>query len=156
MHRLESPSPSKIIGLVEILEDLDKSIDIARLDDQLDEERTTLMNLLDDAESLKLITVSNGDVSLTETGRKFLGSSIEQRKKILKGLVVDVEPFHSLIKYFNSLKIKQVPKEDVVRYLGEIFPPGQNDDIFNMVMNWGRYAKLLSYDSDVGLVVLND
>jgi NitT/TauT family transport system ATP-binding protein len=156
MHRLESTGPNSLIGLLEILEDLDKSTDIARLDDQLDEERTTLMNLLDDAESLKLIAVSNGDVSLTETGRKFLGSNIEQRKKTLKGLIREVEPFHSLIKYFNSLNTRQVPKEEVGRYLGEIFPPGQNDDIFKIVINWGRYTKLFSYDSDVGLVVLLD
>jgi NitT/TauT family transport system ATP-binding protein len=156
MHRLETTSPNSLIGLLEILEDIGKSTDIAKLDDSLDEERTMLMNLLDDAESLKLLTVSNGDASLTEIGKKFLDSNIEQRKRLLKALVKDVEPFHSLINFFKSLNTTEVPKEDVVRYLGEIFPPGEHDDTFRVVLNWGRYTKLFSYDSDVGLIVFQD
>ena len=156
MHRLETSSPNSLIGLLEILEDIGKSTDIAKLDDSLDEERTMLMNLLDDAESLNLITIANGDVTLTETGKKFLDSSIPQRKKMLKGLVKDVEPFHSLINYFKSLGTTAVAKEDVGRYLSEIFPPGENDDTIRVVLNWGRYTKLFSYDSDVGLIVFQD
>ena len=50
------------------MEDIGKPTDIAKLDDSLDEERTMLMNLLDDAESLKLIEISNGDVSIIIIG----------------------------------------------------------------------------------------
>lgn len=156
MHRVESRSPSSLIGLLEILEDLDRPIDIAKLDDSLDEERTTLMNLLDDAESLRLVEVSNGDVSLTDIGRKFLKSSIGERKRTLKVLVKEVEPFHSLIEFYKSMNTKEVPKDEVGRFLVENFPAGDNDEIFNSIMNWGRYTKLLSYDSDVGFVVLHD
>lgn len=156
MHRLESTSPNSLIGLLEILEDIGKATDIAKLDDSLDEERTTLMNLLDDAESLQMIRISEGDVSLTETGRKFLNANIEQRKNSLRGLIKQVDPFHSLVNHFRSLKARELEKEDVDRFLEENFPPGDNDDVFRIVLNWGRYAKLLSYDSDVGLVILHD
>jgi NitT/TauT family transport system ATP-binding protein len=156
MHRLETSSPNSLIGLLEILEDIGKATDIAKLDDSLDEERTMLMNLLDDAESLKLITLSNGDASLTEIGKKFLDSNIQQRKQLLHALVKDVEPFHSLIGYFKNLNTTQVPREDIARYLGEIFPPGEQDDTFKIVLNWGRYTKLFTYDSDVGLIVFSD
>jgi NitT/TauT family transport system ATP-binding protein len=145
-----------LIGLLEILEDIGKATDIAKLDDSLDEERTTLMNLLDDAESLKLISLSNGDASLTDTGKKFLNSNIEQRKQLLHALLKDVEPFHSLINYYKSLGTTEVQKEEIGRYLREIFPPGEQDDTFKILLNWGRYTKLFTYDSDVGLIVMND
>lgn len=156
MHRLETNSPNSLIGLLEIMEDIGKATDIAKLDDSLDEERTMLMNLLDDAESLKLITVSNGDASISEIGAKFLNSNIEQRKRLLRELVKEVEPFHSLIGYFRSLNTTEVPKEDVVKYLGEIFPPGENDNTFKVLLNWGRYTKLFSYDNDVGLIIFQN
>jgi len=156
MHRLETNSPNSLIGLLEILEDIGKPTDIAKLDDSLDEERTMLMNLLDDAESLKLLEISNGDVSITDIGRKFLSSSIEQRKRLLHALVKDVEPFHTLIGYFNSLNTTEVPKEDVGRYLNEVFPPGPSDDTLKILLNWGRYTKLFTYDSDIGNIVLKD
>lgn len=156
MHRLETSSPNSLIGLLEILEDIGKPTDIAKLDDSLDEERTMLMNLLDDAESLKLITLSNGDATLTETGKKFLNSNIEQRKQLLHTLVKDVEPFHSLIDYYKSHGTREIQKEEVGRFLREKFPPGEQDDTFKILLNWGRYTKLFTYDSDVGLVVMND
>ena len=156
MHRLETISPNSLIGLLEILEDIGKSTDIAKLDDSLDEERTTLMNLLDDAESLNLIKVSNGDATLTDVGKKFLQSNIEERKKQLKNLVKEVEPFHSLINFFKSRNTKEIPSEEVGKYLGEIFPVGEHDDTFKIVLNWGRYTKLFSFDRDVGLLIYQD
>ncbi len=156
MHRLETTSPNSLIGLLEILEDIGKPTDIAKLDDSLDEERTMLMNLLDDAESLNLITISNGDVTIADIGRKFLSSNIEQRKKLLHALVKDVEPFHTLINYYRSRNTMEVPKDDVRSYLNEVFPPGKQDDTLKIVLNWGRYTKLFKYDSDVGLIVFND
>ncbi|MEM0127545.1 MAG: AAA-associated domain-containing protein [Thermoplasmatales archaeon] len=145
-----------MIGLLEILEDLGSPTDIAKLDDSLDEERTTLMNLLDDAESLLMIKVYNGDVALTETGRRFLNSSIEERKKELKELIKNVEPFNSLIGYYKAKNVAELPKEEVNSFLNETFPPGENDNTFRILLNWGRYTKLLSYDSDEGIVKLSD
>jgi NitT/TauT family transport system ATP-binding protein len=145
-----------MIGLLEILDDIGAPTDIAKLDDSLDEERTTLMNLLDDAESLNMITVSNGDVALTETGKNFLISSTEERKKTLKELIKNVEPFNSLINYFHARNTREIPKEEVISFLNERFPPGENDTTFRTMLNWGRYTKLLSYDSDDELLRLND
>jgi NitT/TauT family transport system ATP-binding protein len=156
MHRIEVGSVSRLVGLLEILEDMGSTVDIAKLDDSLDEERTTLMNLLDDGESLQLITVTNGDVSLTETGRKLVNSNLEERKKMLKELIKGVEPFHSTIEFFKSSRTKSVLKEDLERFLSETFPTGDNEDILRTTLNWGRYTKLLSYDSDEGHVLLLD
>ncbi len=154
MHRIESTGVGSLLGLMEILEDIDKPVDIAKLDDSLDEERTTLMNLLDDAESLGLITVSNGDVSITELGKKFLNSSVSDRKKILKESLKSVEPFNSIIKYMKSLDTNEIQMEDLERFLEDNFPSGDNEEIVRVVLNWGRYAKLFNYDSDEGKLVL--
>ncbi len=154
MHRIESTGVSSLLGLMEILEDINKPVEIAKLDDSLDEERTTLMNLLDDAESLGLITISNGDVSITELGKKFLNSSVSDRKKILKESLKSVEPFNSIIKYMKSLDTNEIQKEDLERFLEDNFPSGDNEEIVRVVLNWGRYAKLFNYDSDKGKLVL--
>lgn len=154
MHRIESTGVGSLLGLMEILEDMEKTVDIAKLDDSLDEERTTLMNLLDDAESLGLISISNGDVSITELGRKFLNANVSERKRILKEALKEVEPFHSIINYMRSSGTMEITKEDLEKFLEENFPSGNNDDIIRVILNWGRYTKLLNYDSDEGKLIL--
>jgi NitT/TauT family transport system ATP-binding protein len=156
MHRIESTGVGSLLGLMEILEDMDKPVDIAKLDDSLDEERTTLMNLLDDAESLGLISVSNGDVIITDLGKKFLNSNVSDRKKILKESLRNVEPFNSIINYIKSSGFNEIQKEDLERFLEDNFPSGNNEDLMRVVLNWGRYAKLLNYDSDEGKLILLD
>ncbi len=154
MHRIESTGVGSLLGLMEILEDMDKPVDIAKLDDSLDEERTTLMNLLDDAESLGLISVANGDVIITDLGKKFLNSNVSDRKKILKESLKNVEPFNSIINYLKSSGTNEIQKEDLERFLEDNFPSGNNEDIMRVVLNWGRYAKLMNYDSDEGKLIL--
>ncbi len=154
MHRIESTGVGSLLGLMEILEDMDKPVDIAKLDDSLDEERTTLMNLLDDAESLGLISVSNGDVIITDLGKKFLNSNVSDRKRILKESLKNVEPFNSIINFIKSSGTSEIQKEDLERFLEDNFPSGNNEDIMRVVLNWGRYAKLLNYDSDEGKIIL--
>lgn len=156
MHRIESGSVSRLFGLLEILEDMGSTVDIAKLDDSLDEERTTLMNLLDDAESLKLIVITNGDVTLTETGKKLVNSNVQERKAMLKELIKEVEPFYSTLKYLRSSESKSALREDLEGFLNENFPTGSNEDLLRITLNWGRYTKLLSYDSDEGHVILRD
>ena len=148
MHLLETESVGDLVGLLEILEDMETSVDIATLDDSLDEERTTLINLLNDAEALTLVNVDQGDVSLTDKGREFLKSNVTRRKMILKELLRNLEPFHSIIKKFRSLKINDMDKEEFEEFLADNFPSEDISSTLRLILNWGRYAKLIDYDPD--------
>ncbi|MCL4328558.1 MAG: AAA-associated domain-containing protein [Candidatus Thermoplasmatota archaeon] len=145
---IETRGTGDLVGLLEILEDMGKAVDIARLDDSLDEERTTLMNLLRDTQALDLVEIAKGDVALTETGKKFLSEGIEGRRKIIGKQIRRVEPFNTLL---NSLKTKnrrEMTKEDLLKFIEENFPSDNNEKTFGIVVNWGRYSKLMEYDSD--------
>ncbi|MCL4412411.1 MAG: AAA-associated domain-containing protein [Candidatus Thermoplasmatota archaeon] len=156
MHRIESTGVGSLLGLMEILDDISKPVDIAKLDDSLDEERTTLMNLLDDAEGLGLIGISNGDVFVTELGTQFLNSNVSGRKKILKEALKKVEPFHTLINHLDKLVPKEMTREDLENFLSDNFPSGSNEELMRVILNWGRYGKLFAFDADEGKLTLLD
>lgn len=154
MHLLETRGVGDIVGLLEILEDVGKSEDIARLDDSLDEERITLLNLLNDVEALKLVDIVNGDIKLTEIGKKFLNADIGGRKEILKEQVEMVEPFNSLLKEFRSTGSTEMSKEDMEEFIREKFPSEDDVNTFDLIIGWGRYTKILDYDSDEEIINL--
>lgn len=148
MHLLETENIGDIVGLLEILEDLGHTVDIATLDDSLDEERTTLLNLLNDAEALGLVNVQEGDVSLTENGTEFLKADIEQRKYVLRNLLVDLEPFSSLIRLLLASEERSMDREELEEFIGENFPSEDPESTFRLILNWGRYSRLVDYDAD--------
>ncbi|MEM0154992.1 MAG: AAA-associated domain-containing protein [Thermoplasmataceae archaeon] len=154
MHSIETQNTGDIVGLLEILEDVGKAVDIAELDDMLDEERTTLMNLLGDAEALELIDVTSGDVKVTELGRRFLKSGINDRREILKEQLPNLEPFHSLMQLCRKDDKSRISKDDLFEFIGNRFPSDDNEKTFGLIITWGRYSRLIEYDSDTEEIVL--
>jgi NitT/TauT family transport system ATP-binding protein len=154
MHNLETKNTGDLIGLLEILEDEDRSVDIAELDDILDEERTTLLNLLEDAEALGLIDVASGDVKLTDLGRKFLKSDINERRDILREQLQQIEPFNSLMDLYRKSGERRISREDLYEFISNVFPSDDNDKTFGLIINWGRYSRLIEYDSDSEEMIL--
>ncbi len=137
-----------LLGLLEILEDHGRPVDIARLDDSLDEERVTLLNLLEDTEALGLVNVENGDVSVTDLGRRFLRSDIDGRRMILGERIVNLEPFKTLVRALGGLEDKVVGKDWLLDFIRDNFPSDQEEETFMHIINWGRYTKLMEYDAD--------
>ena len=148
MHLLETENIGDIVGLLEILEDMGNPVDIATLDDSLDEERTTLLNLLNDAEALGLVNVQSGDVSLTRDGTEFLKSEITERKVKLRDLLARIEPFSSLIRLLLSSESNEIDREDLEEFIAENFPSEDPESTFRLILNWGRYSRLVDYDPD--------
>lgn len=156
MHLLETENIGDIVGLLEILEDLGKPVDIATLDDSLGAERTTLLNLLNDAEALGLVNVQNGDVSLTRYGTDFLKSDITDRKVKLREILLDIEPFSSLIKVVVASESKEIDREELEEFVAENFPSEEPQSTFRLILNWGRYSRLFDYDPDEELLTYID
>lgn len=148
MHLLETENVGDLNGLLEILEDIGNTVDIATLDDSLDEERTTLLNLLNDAEALGFVDVLNGEVTLKPLGKKYVTSDVDKRKSILKGILANVEPFSSVIKSMRETRGTKMSREELEDLTGEMFPSDDPESILKIIMNWGRYARLLDFDSD--------
>lgn len=148
MHLLETENIGDIVGLLEILEDLGQPVDIATLDDSLDEERTTLLNLLNDAEALGLVNVADGDVSLTSLGSTFLRSDITERKVTLRKLLSNIEPFSSIIGILKREEDGTIEKDELDEFLGGKFPSEDPEAAFRILLNWGRYSRLFDYDMD--------
>ncbi|WP_393971833.1 AAA-associated domain-containing protein [Oxyplasma meridianum] len=148
MQLIETENVGDLLGLLEILEDVGKSVDIATLDDSLDEERTTLLNLLEDGKSLGFINVEKGDVTLTPLGKEFEKSDVNMKKEILKRQLTKVEPFVSLIALLRNKENMEINKEDLYDFINENFPSDNNESTFRMITNWGRYSRLIDYDVD--------
>ncbi len=153
MHLLETENIGDVVGLLEILEDLGAPVDIATLDDSLDEERTTLLNLLNDAEALGLVNVQDGDASLTTLGTEFLKADLTDRKVKLRALLKKVEPFSSLLKKLQESDSNEMDREELDEFIAVNFPSEDLEATYRLILNWGRYSKLIDYDADEEILV---
>ena len=157
MDLLETTSVSKIVGLVERVSDLKGPVDLAQIDDDLGIEKSEFFNIIDDAERLDLVKVVEGNIQLTDFGKKFVNSGIKERKVLLEKKLREVEPFKTLLKILEYDPDKKMKKDKFIEIIKKNFYTSDPDRVFKVFINWGRYAKLVGYsiDSDDVYIITN-
>ncbi|MEM0161046.1 MAG: AAA-associated domain-containing protein, partial [Thermoplasmata archaeon] len=128
--------------------------DLAKLDDDLGMEKTKFFNIVDDAERLGLVQIVDGNISLTELGQKFSNASIPERKVILKELIKYIEPFQTGILILSMDKDKKMDKNQFLEVMKERFYIENPEQMFDLLINWGRYTQLMGYNIDSNEVYL--
>jgi len=154
MDLLETISVSKIVGLVERVSDLKGPEDLAQIDDDLGIEKSEFFNIVDDAERLDLVKVDEGNIQLTDFGKKFVNSGIKERKILLEQKLRNIEPFKTLLYLLEKDKDKKIKKDKFIELIKTHFYTTDPEKIFQVFVNWGRYAKLIGYSIDTDEVYI--
>ncbi len=152
---LPSISITDLAGLLEKLNEAPQnSTDIYRLSQDLKVDSNHLLQLIEAGELLGFATVAQGDISLTPLGETFAEASILARKEIFATRLRRLPLFKWLMTMLRAAD-KQRLELDVIQTALELeFPVEEARRQAETVVSWGRYAELLSYDDDSGMISL--
>jgi NitT/TauT family transport system ATP-binding protein len=146
-----------LTGLVELLEDRAGPVDLYRLGEELVLDIEDLLPIVEAAELLGFAHVVEGDIGLTDLGRRFAEASVLERKELFREAVEDAVP--ALSRILGVLRQKsnhKMPREffqDIFeRQVGSTQATRQLD----VLIDWGRYAELLAYDDEVRQIYLEE
>ena len=158
-ERLPGVSTSQMTGLLEALAGpaYNGHADLPQIAETLQLEVDDLFPIVEALQLVGFAEVAHGDIQLTQPGKSFVDADNDQRKRIfaehlsrLVGLarhirqVLDERPGH---------------KAPRVRFLTELEDHLSEDEAekaLDIVIAWGRYAELFSYDDLVGVFNLEN
>lgn len=139
---------SKVIGLLEVLEDAGGRYDVFRLARDINYEFGEILQVIKAAEMLELVVTPGADVVLTGTGSALLRARVNPRKKMLKEQIKKLPLFRTVV---DALKRSEDGRADADAFL-EIFAlhlPAENAEaLLKTVIDWGRYTELLGFSPD--------
>lgn len=146
---------SDLAGLLEHLAELsDDRHDIYRLPDELGADSNHILSLTETAEILGFAYVEKGDIILTSLGETFAEASIQARKEIFATRIRRLP----LVRWLTTMLAHSENHAldwDVIQTALELeFPKEEAEKQLDTLINWGRYAELLSYNDDKALVYL--
>lgn len=146
---------SDLAGLLEHLSELPaKRQDIYRLPEELKVDPNHIFSLTEAAEILGFVYVEKGDITLTSLGETFAEASIQARKEIFATRIRRLP----LVRWLTTMLTHSENHAldwDVIRTALELeFPQDEAEKQLDTLINWGRYAELISYDADKALVHL--
>ena len=139
---------SRIIGLLEVLDDAGGRYDIFRLAREVNFEFGEILKVIKAAEMLGFVETPGADVVLTAVGGKLLKARVNARKTLLKEQLKKLPIFRSVV---DALERSEERRADQYAFL-EIFalhlPAEDSESLLKTVIDWGRYAELIGYDPE--------
>ncbi len=151
---LPSAGVNQVFGLLDLLRAYNGKTDVANLNIDLRIDIDELLPIIDTAEYLGLVTVQQGDISLTDLGRKALAARMPERKKIIREKLHSMDPFVSLARLLNEKK--EVNRIDLGRFVNQNFDQvGDLHRAVRLIISWGVFTSLFRYDGDSEKLMLH-
>jgi NitT/TauT family transport system ATP-binding protein len=147
---------SRVLGLLEILEDHGGRQDIYKLARDLHFESSDLVEVIRGAELLGLVTTPGGDVEMLEAGRRINSGDMNAIKAVLKERMLKVPMIQYMKERLEEEEDHRLSRRDVLELLGRILPRSNPDQQFNLLVSWGRYAEIFGYNRDVDIFYLDE
>ncbi|MDB2593020.1 nitrate/sulfonate/bicarbonate ABC transporter ATP-binding protein [Gammaproteobacteria bacterium] len=147
-YRLPNVSVSSITGLLEALDgpDFPKKADLPDVADELNLDVDELFQLLEALEILSFATVKDGDITLTQKGKKFAEADVLKQKSLFAEQLLDNLP---MINHIRSLlensENKQISEQIIVELLQQQLTEDAANEVLKTIIDWGRYAELFAY-----------
>ncbi len=146
---LNHVSTNVIAGLTEALaaEPYHGRADLPVLAGSLQMEADELFHIGEAMQLLRLAQLSEGDMMLTDTGRRFATLDTDARKKLFADLLVAYVPLVGLIRrVLDERPSHTAPAARFRNELEDYMSEDNADETLKSVVSWARYAELFAYD----------
>jgi NitT/TauT family transport system ATP-binding protein len=146
-------------GLMETLanEPYNGRADLPALAASLQYEVDDLLPLGEMLQLLRFGVLEEGDILLTDLGRRFVEGDTDERKRIFATALREQVPLVNMIR--GVLDERWNHRASAVRFRDELedhMSPDYAADTLRTVIGWGRYAELFSYDEEAEQFSLED
>jgi len=136
LEELAAPPFNGKADLPEIASDLQLEID-------------DLFPVAESLQLLRLTEVGDGDIKLTDNGKRFVDAEIDDRKRIFARLLIRYVPFAAHIRrILDERESHTAPKTRFLDELEDHMTPDMAEQTLRAIVSWARFAELFAYDDD--------
>jgi len=146
---------SRVIGLLEVLDDAGGRYDVFRLARDVNFEFGEILRVLKGAEMLGLVETPGADVVLTSTGGQLLRGRVNSRKKLLKEQIKKLPIFRAVVEALQRSEDHRADEDAFLEMFAIHLPAEDPEALLKTVIDWGRYAELIGYSPDDQQVYLD-
>ncbi len=139
---------SRIMGLLEVLDDAGGRYDVFRLARDVNYEFGEILQVIKAAEMLDLVVTPGADVVLTGNGSALLRARVNARKRLLKEQIKKLPLFRTVVEALMRSEDKRADEDAFLEIFALHLPAENAEAILKTVIDWGRYTELLGYSPD--------
>jgi NitT/TauT family transport system ATP-binding protein len=152
-------SVNLLAGLIEAVaaSPYDGKADLPEIASDLQLEIDELFPVAETLQMLRLADVGEGDITLSENGKRFAHAEIDERKRIFARLLIRYVPLAALVRrVLDERESHSAPWNRFVDELEDYMTTDTAEGTLRAVVSWARFAELFSYDDDTGMFSLEN
>ena len=146
---------SEILGLLEVLDDRKGKEKVYTLARDLNFDFSNLLIVIKAAELFDFVYTPGTDVVLKALGKKVIEIDMNAKKKIVLNQLRKLPLFQFLKGHLLTRDDNRMSKNDFLEICRDALPKEIPDQVFDTVINWGRYAEFLGFSTDDDYVYLD-
>ncbi len=152
-------STNTLAGLLETLAEapFNGKADLPVLAERAQMEVDELFHAAETLQLLRFAELAEGDLKLNEAGRRFAEAGVDERKAQFAQHLVNYVPLVAHIKHI--LDDRPSHRAPMIRFKDELEDSMSADDAettLHTVINWSRYAEVLAFDGESGMISLDN
>jgi NitT/TauT family transport system ATP-binding protein len=144
-------SANSMSGLAEALAaaPYEGKADLPEIASELQLEVDELFPIAETMQLIRLAEIGDGDIKLTETGKRFAAEEIDERKRIFARLLIRYVPLAAHIRrVLDERESHTAPRTRFLDELEDHMAEESAEETLRSVIAWARFAELFSYDDD--------
>ena len=152
-------STNRLAGLLEALNgpNYEGHADLPALASDLQFEVDELFPAAETLQLFRFAEVEGGDIRLTEAGKKFANSDVDDRKRLFSQHLLSYVPLAAHIRrVLDERPSHKAPASRFTDELEDSMSEEFADSTLKAVVSWGRYAEALAYDESTGMLSLEN
>jgi NitT/TauT family transport system ATP-binding protein len=144
-------------GLVSHIADAGGRSDLYQLARELQLEVDDLLPLTEALAILGLAVTQEGDAILTDVGKAFAESDVQEEKELFRSQALDsVELVRQIVRELDTSSDHSFREDALLEQLQQHFSEPEARRQLDTAIDWGRYAELFAYDDGSGELYLED
>jgi NitT/TauT family transport system ATP-binding protein len=146
-----------VTGLIELVHTRGGREDLYQIGRYLQLELDDLLPLLEAADLLDLADTQEGDLVLTEQGRRFAEAGVLEEKQIFREqALAHVSILCKIVQALEAAPGHVLPEEHILSFLETHFGAEEAQAQLETAINWGRYAELFTFQDERGIFHLEE
>jgi NitT/TauT family transport system ATP-binding protein len=152
-------SPNVLSGLMETIaaEPYSGRADLPHLAASLQMEVDDLFPVAETLQLLRFSEIAEGDIRLTDAGRRFVQAEMDERKKLFSQHVLTYVPLGAHIKrVLDERSTHRAPASRFRDELEDYMSEESAEKTLRAIISWARYGEAFAYDEDSGVFSLEN
>jgi NitT/TauT family transport system ATP-binding protein len=123
----------------------------------LHQEVDDLLPLVEAADLLDLTETQEGDLVLTQEGRRFAEAGVLEEKKVFRDqALTHIALLRQIVRALEGAPGHTLPEEYFLSLLEAHFDEDEAQEQLETAINWGRYAELFTFQDERGVFRLEE